>query len=311
MSARTTVVVPTLGASPWLEASLRALRDHGSGELEVALVVQGAARCDGAAALADRTWRLAGNRGFAAACNLAIGKTRGDWVALVNDDAVVEPGWHAALLDAMHRSGAAAAQGVNLLREAPDQADGCGLTWNRSWQAVQIGRGLPAPEAGLDPVAVFGVSATAALYRRSALDRVAFPNGDVLDSRLFAYYEDVDLACRLRAAGLEALGVPAARAVHAGSVTGRTLPLGGRHYVYGNRYLVLARFLGSRFWSELPRAWIRDVADLARGLGRGDVTSSAGVLAGWLRALRLLPWFARRGAPGVPLAALRRDEGPS
>ena len=55
------------------------------------------------------------------------------------------------------------------------------------------------------------MSATAAIYRRSALADLG-DAGRPFDARLFAYYEDVDLACRLRAAGHRALRVPAARA---------------------------------------------------------------------------------------------------
>jgi len=247
------------------------------------------------------------NQGFAAACNLAYRETRGDLVAFVNDDAEAEPAWLTSLESALDRSGAAAAQGVNLLRESPELADGCGLAWNGAWQAIQIGRGAPAPAPDTEFAPVFGVSATAALYRRSALEAVALPNGDVFDSRLFAYYEDVDLACRLRGAGYEAISVPAARTIHAGSTTGHTLPMRGGHYVYGNRYLVLARFLGSRFWGQLPRIWMRDAVDLARALGRTDISSAAAVLTGWIRALRLLPHFARRGEPAVPLSDIDRS----
>ena len=68
---------------------------------------------------------------------------------------------------------------------------------------------------------VFGVSATAALYRARGA-RGGRRRGQLFDPRLVSYYEDVDLAGRLRAAGYRALWVPEARARHAGSITGRT-----------------------------------------------------------------------------------------
>ncbi len=54
------------------------------------------------------------------------------------------------------------------------------------------------PDVGVEEI--FGVSATAAVYRREALRAVA-SGGEVFDPRLGSYYEDVDLAGRLRAAG--------------------------------------------------------------------------------------------------------------
>ena len=43
----------------------------------------------------------------------------------------------------------------------------------------------------------------------------------------------------------------------------------------------------------------RDAADFVRAALGGDGARMAGIAAGWARALRLLPAFARRGAPAV------------
>jgi hypothetical protein len=63
----------------------------------------------------------------------------------------------------------------------------------------------------------------------------------------------------------------------------------------------LARLLGGDFAAQAPRAWLRDLADAARQPSR-----VAAVIGGWTRAMRLLPRFARRGAPLLPRADLRR-----
>jgi GT2 family glycosyltransferase len=168
---------------------------------------------------------------------------------------------------------------------------------------VQLGFGDPVPDPASGIREVFGVSATAALFRRQALSGTA--SGDeIFDPRLFLYYEDVDLACRLRAAGWRALLVPAARAGHAGSASGRTIGRDRWRFLYGNRYLVVARLLGRSFWPRLPWMALRDLADLVRAFPRRE--RIAGILAGWGRAVRLLPSFARRGTPAVPLGEIRR-----
>ena len=309
MSARSrfaTAVVPTLGRSPWLRACLEALGAQ-EGGLEIVLVIQGPVgpEVDAAATLADRVLRRPINEGFAAANNLAIAATRGDLVATVNDDAVVEPGWLAALRDALDGSDGsiAAVQGVNLMAERPDLADGCGLAWNRRWQAVQIGHGHPAPPPDAPATEIFGVSATAALYRRDALEALG---GEPFDRELFAYYEDVDLACRLRGAGLSARLVPAARARHAGSVTGRELSRSQVPFIYGNRQLVLARFLGRAFWPRLPIVWRADAVDLARSVRRRD-GRTFGIVAGWLRAVWRLPLYGHLSRPVVPPREIARS----
>jgi len=143
---------------------------------------------------------------------------------------------------------------------------------------------------------VFGVSATAALYRRSALAAVGG-----FDERLGSWYEDVDLAVRLRAAGFRALHVPAARAFHAGGATARRRPWRYGALLTGNRWLVVARLLGRRFPAAVPRLLARDLRDLARHPSR-----TLAIKAGWLRALRHLPHWCHRGQPVVAPAELER-----
>ncbi len=307
MSPRVTAVVPTLGESPWLGRCLGALRRDAGEGLEIVLVHPGPGAPDLEPGLVDQEVRTEGDLGFAAATNLGIARCGGEFIATVNDDALVEPGWSGALLAALAaRPGVAAVQGVNLELARPARVDGWGLAWNRAWQAVQLGRGERPPDPGGEEREIFGVSATAALYRRSALLAVAGPGGEVFDPRLVSYYEDVDLACRLRGAGYRAMVVPRARALHAGSATGRLRNPERLRLIYGNRLLVLARFLGRAFWPRLPAALWRDARDLGQALLRRDRVSAGAVLAGWGRALGLLPAFARGGRPGVPLSEVRR-----
>ena len=303
MAIGLSAIVPTLGLSPWLVPCLEALRRDGGADLEILLVVQGDADVAGAEGLADRLLRTPRNVGFAAANNVGVQEARGDFLATVNDDAILVEGWCEALLSELERQpDVAAVQGVNLSLDDPTRVDGAGLAWNRWWQAVQIGRGERASEARATRQ-VFGVSATAAIYRRSAL---ASLDGEAFDSRLFAYYEDVDLACRLRGAGGGALVVPAATARHAGSVSGDRLPGGKSKLIYRNRQLVLARLLGRAFWLRWPMILLRDVVDLGRVMGRAEAGAAAGIVAGVAGALGRLPGFARLGKPLVPLSELRR-----
>ncbi len=299
-------VVLTLGRSPLLVPCLEALRRDGGSALEILLVDQGETPAALPTGLADKVLRPGRNLGFAAGNNLGIVAASGDWVAAVNDDAVVEPGWLGSLIAALEADpGAAAAQGVNVQLAAPEVADGWGLAWNGWWQAVQLGHceSVPPPEAGAREI--FGASATAVVYRREALRQVA-AGGEVFDSRLFAYYEDVELAGQLRAAGWRALLVPAARVRHAGSSTGRTLRRERWRLLYGNRWLVVARLLGWSFWPRVPVLAARDLIDLVHALGKGDRELAAGILSGWTRALRLLPGFARSDGPAVALGEIRR-----
>ena len=238
----------------------------------------------------------------------------------------------------------AAAQGLNLLPAGTgkDEAriDGAGLAWNRRWQAIQVDRGKLAPPAGGAPAdgtpsggapadgtpsggapsggapsggapsggaprPIYGVSATAAIYRREALVAVS-PGGGPLrpfNERLESYYEDVELADRLRRASYESVLAPAARIEHAGAMSSRGRRDARRRVrrIYCNRLLVLAKRLGRRFWILLPGLLFRDAVDLVRG-GRSEALPGdsrrpgpVDLLFAWGRAVRLLPWFAGFG----------------
>jgi GT2 family glycosyltransferase len=283
-------IVPSLGHSPWQDEMLAALRrELATEDAELVWVHQGAVPAPTLDRPRERLLRLPQPAGFAAAANLGLvhADLRSTAIALVNDDLIVEPGWLAALAGELgRRPRAAAVQGVHLELDRPEQVEGCGIGWNRAWQAVQVGAGEPPPEASAAPFELFGVSATAALYRRESLAGVLF------DERLGSYYEDVELAVRLREAEWESWCVPAACARHAGQATAGRAPFGRWRSIHRNRLLVLRRLLGSEFASALPRLAARDLRDLLRAGLRFDGARALGVVAGWAGALPRLAAFA-------------------
>lgn len=303
---RVSAIVPTLGASPWLAQCLRALRDEGLSQEEMQIIVVCPAREPLALAteLADLWLETGEPLGFAAATNRGIAAASGSWIATVNDDLVVQPGWAGALLQPLlDDPRAAAAQGVNLDLDHPERTDGYGLGWNEELQAIQLGHGEPPPPPDAESHEVFGVSATAALYRRAALQEVRLAGRDeeeFFDTLFGSYYEDVDLACRLRNGGWTALAVPTARALHAGSLTGKRRGLRRSAQIYGNRHLVLARHLGSHYAPLLPRLLWRDGKDWLRA-PFGQPGLLVAIPAGWARALLRLPSYLHRGREHSPL----------
>jgi len=296
MSRRLTIVVPTLGRSAELTTVLAEI-ERQAPEADLVLTLPGSS-----ALATPGSWRRVEVRGgFAVAVNRAIGAGGGDWIALVNDDAVPEPGWLDPLLGALEwDDGLAAVQGVNLQAGAPRRCDGCGLAWNSLWQAEQILHGRAAPAAEHEAFEVFGVSATAAVYRRRALDEVALAGGGPFDERFGSWYEDVELAVRLRAAGWRASCVPAARLRHRGTTTGRTMPVRRALLLARNRWWAAARLLGRRLASQAPRMLRGDLRSALTELRGGRLARALlCALAPWL-ALPGLPRYAHRGAALEP-----------
>ena len=83
-----------------------------------------------------------------------------------------------------------------------------------------------------------------ALFRRSALEAARDGAGEILDSRFFAYKEDVDLGWRMRRAGFSILYEPGARAVHERrwkEGARASMPLDLRRLSLRNRWLTILK----------------------------------------------------------------------
>lgn len=195
---KTTVVVVTWRGRGHIGACLAALdaqdRPHRT------LVVDNAST-DGTSALLDgrEVLRLPVNAGYAGGLAAALAQVDTPYMAWLNDDAVPEPGWLAALEAALDEHGEVAAAGATLLRaDGGVQSAGTALTAD--------GYGYDRARHDGEP---FGFCGGAALLRTAALRAVGGVPGE-----FFCYYEDTDTAWRLRLAGYRIRAVPGATAWH-------------------------------------------------------------------------------------------------
>ncbi|MEP6802199.1 MAG: glycosyltransferase family 2 protein [Acidobacteriota bacterium] len=206
------------------------------------------------------------NLGFAGAANEGIARTRAPFILLLNNDATLATDYVARLAARLALDDRlAAVQGLVLTADAK-RIDSAGLDWNSRREAVPfLGGGDPASVSD-GAFEVSGVSATAALYRRDALEDVAGP-AEVFEPSFFAYYEDVDLSLRLVRAGWRFACEPAAIARHEGSRTGSRTPWKRAIWVARNRWRTLFRnFEPGLLRREAPRLLRADLAH-ARALG--------------------------------------------
>src|SRR4051794_29164634 len=167
------------------------------------------------------------NLGFAGGNNAAYRHASGDSIALVNNDVILDRDWLATVVAALDADPKLAAV-QTILRRDETTIDGAG---------IDISDGT-FRQITAERVLAWGVSATAALYRREAL-------GDsIFDDTLFAYYEDVDLCGRLHEAGWRTEVLPVVQATHRGSQTASILGRDALRLRTRNRYLVARRHRG-------------------------------------------------------------------
>lgn len=228
------------------------------------------------------------NLGFAGAANEGIARTRSPFVLLVNNDAVLAADYAARLAARLALDDRLAAVQGLVLNEDGRRVDTAGLDWNRRGEAVPILAGASPEEAPNAVFEVSGVSATATLYRRAALESVA-PHGEIFERSFFAYYEDVDLSLRLARAGWRFACDPEAVARHEGSRTGRRTPVRRALWTARNRWRTLFRNFDSRLIVRNLFSLLR--ADLAHVRSLGWKGALLPVLV-WPR-LPVLAWRAR------------------
>jgi hypothetical protein len=184
---------------------------------------------------AVRVIRSAINLGFSAANNAAAPAARGEYLAFLNPDTVVKPGWLEHLIAALERfPRAGLATPKILLFDEPEWINTCGMTIHCTGLTLCRGMGLPREAFG----AVEEVDAVsgAAFVMRSDL----FMALGGFDGALFMYMEDADLSWRARLYGYRCIYVPNAIVHHQ-----YTLRFGPSKVFYQerNRYLMLLKSL--------------------------------------------------------------------
>lgn len=301
------MVVVNWNRKELLRACLKSLAAQAGVGFETIVVDNGSS--DGSADLAEREFgaiviRNAENRGFCAANNQGIAAARGEFIALLNNDAEAEPGWLAALRTACSQApdiGMAASK--VLVWEDPRRIDKVGHLIFPDGQ--NRGRGSGALDRGQfdREEEVLWPDGCAAMYRKRMLDEIGG-----FDEDFFAYGDDAELGLRARIAGWRCLYTPRAVVRHHRSSTlgkdsGRRLELIERNRVL----LALKLFPWSLLWLNPVYFAIRIAAGIAAaGRGAGDTAHFPGLRGKWsmaralirgdLGALRLAPRILRKRA---------------
>lgn len=208
---RPAVYIPNYNGAQIIGRALRSLREQ-SRPIDVVVVDNGSSD-DSLSLLHDEfpevtVLALERNIGFGPALNRAVAEHPADPLILLNSDVECEPRFVEALLDAA-AEGVRSVAGVLLQERDPGLIDSAGVVADRTLMGFDYLHGEPV-EAAVGAADPLGPTGGAALY-----DRAAFEAVGGFDERIFLYYEDLDLALRMSAAGPVCRLAPGARAVHA------------------------------------------------------------------------------------------------
>lgn len=299
-----TVVVPTLAVGDALEKCLNSLEQQTLDLFDVVVVDNsGAGR---ARAFGSRTRVIVNQRnvGFAGAVNQGIRDSHAVYVATLNDDTIADRYWLETLIACAESNPQAGMFACEVRLMGTVLLDSAGMLIAADGSSKQRGHEQPAADFRGTKAALFP-SASAALYRRSMLNRIG-----LFDENFFLYCEDTDLGLRARWAGWDCCYVPGAMVEHFYSHSaGRATPLKA-YYIERNRlYTVLKNFPARLLW-RVPFAsvmrYLWHLVAMLAGRGKGAEFRQSGHSVALLPFLVLRAYVATLGRLPYLLAERRR-----
>jgi GT2 family glycosyltransferase len=288
-----TVVVLAWKAEPWLRLAVEAALASEKVAVDVVLVDNGCTTDD-----VDVLERLRGvrvvrpghNLGFAGGCNAGALAATGEYLALVNSDAVVEPTTLSRLVDEASRPDVGIAGGSirladdpRLLNSAGNPVHVLGLSWaGRLGEPADGGDRTGSGGPGYDGSGADGgqsVDVAVASGACLVISRELWTELGGFDAEYFAYHEDTELSMRMWRRGRRVVYVPDAVAVHRYEFSRNDVKL---YLIERNRLMFLATLWG---WRALV---LLSPALLALELGMVALAAKQGWLPAKVRGWRWL-----------------------
>jgi len=220
---RVSVVIPTFGNAELVAECLDSVSRQTVSACDVVVVNDGSPSDD----ISYRCSQLPHVRcidtsehlGFAAAANRGIEECLGDYILLLNDDAVIEEGCLEALQAALDSDPTVGFVTPRVARHSDQRiVDSAGHGMTRSGYSFNFGAGMPAGQALAGSQYVMGAPGAVVMYRRSMLTEVGF-----FDEDFVWYLEDLDLSFRAQLWGYRCLYVATAVARHRGQASSGAL----------------------------------------------------------------------------------------
>lgn len=219
MPERLSVVIPNWNGARFLRVCLDSLRRQSCADFAVYLVDNGSA--DESLQLLREEYpevhviARPDNGGFALGCNDGIRASKGELVALLNNDTEADVRWVEELLalaDARPEAGCFSSKVLDF--KSRNIIDSFGDAYTFLGLAAKIGSRREDGDAYAAVVDIISPCGAASVYRRSMLDEVG-----LLDEDFFCYMEDVDLGLRAQLYGYRCLTAPRALIYHIGSAS--------------------------------------------------------------------------------------------
>jgi GT2 family glycosyltransferase/glycosyltransferase involved in cell wall biosynthesis len=216
------IVIPVFNQFRFTQACLASLQEHrGPDRFEVIVVddcstdetAEAISRIPGIVYLRNET-----NSGFIVSCNRGAQKARGKYLVFLNNDTLVRDGWLTALVDTFAEGPDAGIVGSKLIYPDGRLQEAGGIIW-RDASGWNYGKFDDPAKPEYNYLREVDYSSAAALMILKSL----FQSVGGFDPRYApAYYEDTDLAFKVRQAGYKVVYQPLSEVIHYEGATGGT-----------------------------------------------------------------------------------------
>ncbi len=160
--------------------------------------------------------RLARNEGFSVACNTGAQVAHGDYLVFLNNDTLVTKGWLYALLQVFQDDIGVGLVGSKLIRPGNKLKEAGGIVWKNGDACNYGASGNPQSYAYNYRKEVDYCSAASVMVAKQVFNSVG--GFDMKFSP--AYFEDTDLAFKLRQKGFKVIYQPCSAVLHFEGITG-------------------------------------------------------------------------------------------
>ena len=233
---KVSIIIPVFNQFEFTHACLSSLQRHEDGTATEVIVVDDRST-DATPELIPKIPGLVylrndSNSGFIASCNHGAKKARGEYLLFLNNDTVVTAGWLKALLETFEINPEAGLVGSKLVYPDGRLQEAGGIIW-RDGSGWNRGKFQDARDPEYNYLREVDYCSGASLI----IPRSLFGELGGFDPRYSpAYYEDTDLAFRVRARGHKVFYQPLSAVVHYEGITsGKDVSRGVKQYQEVNR----------------------------------------------------------------------------
>ncbi len=238
------------------------------------------------------------NLGYAGGCNVGIRQAAGEYLLILNNDTIHDPGWIEPLVNRLDSHPETASVMPKILSYSrPEYFDYSGAAGGMlDRYAYPFARGrlfdyIEKDEGQYDePAEIFWASGTAFMVRKKTLKECG-----VFDETFFAHMEEIDLHWRFHLRGWTSYAVPASVIWHH---SGWTLPPDSYRKKYlnhrNNLLMLFANYSTRSLIRFAPPRILLDLISAAVALGKKDVKRFAAVFAAHVWTLFHVPYLIRK-----------------